>query len=100
VFRGQGSVKFSIQEQLLRRNVKRSRGGLVFRTHRLVYHSTLGSRVIKKSSVFRGQDSEAVFWTAELVRCIGVSFSCVRAPVYLIQRLGFRVWGLGFRVWG
>jgi len=24
------------------------RGGLVFKAHRLVYHSTLGSRVIKK----------------------------------------------------
>jgi len=28
--------------------VKRFRGGLVFKAHRLVYHSTLGSRVIKK----------------------------------------------------
>jgi len=26
----------------------RHRGGLVFKTHRLVYHSTLGLRVIKK----------------------------------------------------
>jgi len=25
-----------------------ARGGLVFKAHRLVYHSTLGSRVIKK----------------------------------------------------
>jgi len=30
------------------RNVKRFRGGLVLKAHRLVYHSTLGSRVIKK----------------------------------------------------
>jgi len=29
-------------------NVKRFRGGLVFKAHRLVYHSTLGWRVIKK----------------------------------------------------
>jgi len=28
--------------------VKRFRGGLVFKAHRLVYHSTPGSRVIKK----------------------------------------------------
>ena len=35
-------------EQLLRRNVKPFRGGLVFKAHRLVYHSTLGLRVIKK----------------------------------------------------
>ena len=29
-------------------NVQWFRGGLVFKAHRLVYHSTLGSRVIKK----------------------------------------------------
>ena len=33
---------------LLGKNVKRFRGGLVFKAHRLVYHSTLGLRVIKK----------------------------------------------------
>ena len=32
----------------LRRNVKRFRGRLVFKTHRRVYHSTLGSSVTKK----------------------------------------------------
>jgi len=35
------------KEQLRHRNVQRFRGGLVFKAHRLVYHSTLG-RVIKK----------------------------------------------------
>jgi len=30
------------------RNVQRFRGGLVFKAHRLLYHATLGSRVIKK----------------------------------------------------
>ena len=29
-------------------NVKRFRGGLVFKAHTLVYHSTLGWRVIKR----------------------------------------------------
>jgi len=33
---------------LLHSNVQRFRGGLVFKAHRLVYHSTLGLRVIKK----------------------------------------------------
>ena len=33
---------------LLRRNVKRFWGGLVFRAHGLVYHSALGSMVRKK----------------------------------------------------
>jgi len=30
--------------------VKRFRGGLVFKAHRLLYHSTLGLRVIKKKT--------------------------------------------------
>jgi len=30
------------------RHVKRFRGGLVFKAHRWLYHSTLGSGVIKK----------------------------------------------------
>ena len=33
------------------RNVKRFRGGLVFNAHRLVYHSTVGLRVIKRRKV-------------------------------------------------
>ena len=35
-------------EQRRRRNVKRFRGGLAFKAHRHLYHSTRGSRVIKK----------------------------------------------------
>ena len=33
---------------IFRRDVERFRTGLVFKAHRLVYRSTLGSRVIKK----------------------------------------------------
>jgi len=36
--------------------VQRFRGGLVFKAHRLLYHSTLGSRVIKK----KGTDLEVI----------------------------------------
>ena len=36
------------QEQALYMNVQRFRGGLVFKAHELLYHSTLGSRVLKK----------------------------------------------------
>ena len=39
---------FSAVLHLLDRNVNRFRGGLVFKAHRLLYHSTLGLRVIKK----------------------------------------------------
>jgi len=37
--------------QLLHRNEQRFRGGLVFKAHRLLYHSTLGLREIKKKKV-------------------------------------------------
>ena len=37
-----------LRGQLLYRNVQRFRGGLVFKAHRRLYHSTLGLRVIKK----------------------------------------------------
>ena len=33
---------------LLHINVQRFRGGLVFKAHRLLYHSTLGFRVLEK----------------------------------------------------
>ena len=36
---------------------KRFRGGLVFKAHKLVYHSTLGSRVITKVTAEMGGDS-------------------------------------------
>jgi len=37
-----------IQEQPLHRNVQRFRVGHVFKAHGLLYHSTLGLRIIKK----------------------------------------------------
>ena len=46
-----GAVRRSIPvlKQPLYINVERFRGGLVFKAHTLVYHSTLGLRVTKKS---------------------------------------------------
>ena len=41
-------VRDGHSEQLLHRNVQRFRGGLVFKAHRLLHHSTLALRVIKK----------------------------------------------------
>ena len=40
----------------LSRNVKRFRGGLIFKAHRLLYHSTPGLRVIKKKKTLRVTD--------------------------------------------
>ena len=39
------------RDELLHRDVRWFQGGLVFKANRLVYHSTLGSRVIKKNQV-------------------------------------------------
>ena len=40
-------------QQLLHINVQRLRGGLVFKAHRLLYHSTLGLRVVKQKKKFQ-----------------------------------------------
>ena len=50
-FKSDDEVPFyprGLPEQPLSKTVKRFRGGLVFKAHRLLYHSTLGLRVIKK----------------------------------------------------
>jgi len=39
--------------------VKRFRGGLVFKAHRLLYHSTLGLRVIKNKKRRRVENQSA-----------------------------------------
>ena len=43
-------LTFSVQP--LHRNVQRFRGGLVLKAHRLLYHSMLGLRVIKKEKEY------------------------------------------------
>ena len=55
-------------EQLLRRNVKRFRGGLVLKAHRLVYHSTLGLSVIKKKTKSEGGTRGELVEEEELLR--------------------------------
>jgi len=41
---------FRVEEQVPCRNVQRFRGGLVIKAHGLLYHSTLGLRLIKKKT--------------------------------------------------
>ena len=45
------------REQLFRKRMKRFLGGLVFKAHRLVFHSTLGWRVTKKKIKCRPYDN-------------------------------------------
>jgi len=63
--------------------VKRFRGGLVFKAHRLVYRSTLGLRVIKKKKNHQG-----------LVRLDAKEFSDhVRGEVFLLDHVRAPVQG-------
>jgi len=71
------------REQLLSRNVKRFRGGLVFKAHRLLYHSTLGLKVIKKKKKDgrrergeeRGEERRGLVWFAPRQRSAEVSLT-------------------------
>ena len=49
------TAQFPIQGQLLRRKVKRFQGGLMFKAHRLVYHSNLGWRVMNDNKLKRSR---------------------------------------------
>ena len=75
-----------IEEQLLRRDVKRFRGGLVFKAHRLVYHSTLAWRVIKKKK--KGEGFTLRMWCR------------LESTDLHLHSAGLRVEGLGLRVEG
>ena len=62
------------QEQLLHRNVQRFRGGLVFKAHRHLYHSTLGLRVIKKRKEKEGHIRDGITWVGRgiLEKCCSI----------------------------
>ena len=90
---GGTKVDFGIT-QLLRRNVRRFQGGLVFKADRLLYHSTLGSRVTKKKGE---EQEEAPESRAEYLEGDPQPVGPARLGV---GRLGFGVWGLGFGVLG
>ena len=74
----------------VRRNVKQFRGGLVFKAHTLLYHSTLGWRVIKKKKGVR--DVAEVGDESVREKC---SVFCFRVSGFRIR--GFASRGLGFR---
>ena len=60
--------------------MERFRGGLVFKAHRLLYHSTLGARVIKRGAVLHAADEPRLvlgFQRSVLIRQrnrLGVAF--------------------------
>ena len=77
--------------RLLRRNVKRFRGGLVFKAHGLFYHPTPDSRVIKKKAEKEGRLTGSCPRRRGSTRPPGTC--CSR-----VHFLGLRVEGFGFRI--
>ena len=64
-------------------NVKRSRGGLVFKAHRLLHHSTLGLRVIKKKKKKKSTDLR-VGGAHRVAADLGALFhSCAPPHIYI-----------------
>ena len=70
---------FAYGEQLLNRNVQRFRGGLVFEAHRLVNHSTLGLRIIKKKYL-RTEHLLSISEPHDLFHEVRPQLHCCRAP--------------------
>ena len=54
---------------------ERFRGGLVFKAHRVLYHATLGSRVLKKKEKVRGWEVGLLLPPNLLFRAPGQSSS-------------------------
>ena len=75
--------------------MERFQEGLVFKAHRLLYHSALGLRIIKKQKKF----NFAAMSNSALFRVWG-SGSRVQGSGLRVQGRGFRVQGSGFRVQG
>ena len=69
---------------LLHRNVQRFRGGLVFKAHRLLYHSTLSLRVIKKK---KKTATCAAFLASRLPRSKSTATQVDRGSTFAPRRL-------------
>ena len=89
----------------------RFRGGLVFKAHRLVYHSTLGWGAIEKrrrrtvtatNEPFREKLAARAIDATRVTTWFRVqgSGSRVQGSGFRVQGSGFRVQGSGFRVQG
>ena len=112
-------LRTRLQEHLLRGIVKQLRRGLVVKAHRLLYHSTLVSRRVKKTTltVTSRYDTLVASSVCELLtgprfihhirtRHTGHAPNCwhdTLARPYLLKRhpphLRGRVQGLGLRIW-
>ena len=79
-----------ILEQLLRRNVNRFRGGLVFKAHRLVYDSTLGLRVVKKKDAGNdggderyGGRSSSLLYYSQACKSMSLKYEPSSEPIHI-----------------
>ena len=81
--------------------MKRFRGGIVFEAHRLVYHSTLGLRVIKKKREDPTADLSLQGLLSEVQGSAGLATClCAERHGLLQQVVAPLLWGWGFRVYG
>jgi len=83
-------LRFDLRRGLLPPvHILRFRGGLVFKAHRHLYHSTLGSRVIKKKKI--NSPASAVELLVQFYRCI-VSCTVSRTGLQLGVQLVVQVY--------
>ena len=75
--------------------MKQFRGGLVFKAHRLWYHSTLGSRVIKEKKEEEGGRRTSKPSPVELF-LVFCSTTCPQAEGFRFRASSFGFWILGF----
>jgi len=81
-------------------DVKRFRGGLVFKAHVLLHHSTLGLRVIKKKKKMSGFMLHlTVFHASPEIVSLEALCVCEMECPQLFEPC-VRGSGFGFRVWG
>jgi len=79
--------------------VQRFRGGLAFKAHRLLYHSTLGLRVIEKKkrvgSFGGGRARDAKPWPRREVNLVTKINLVAKVKLVAQQPSKLVVWGLG-----
>ena len=80
------AARLQISEQLLSRNVERFRGGLALKAHGLLYHSALGSRVIKKKDGDLGAIVRDRPLQVALVRLLSVALAPGERPLQSMRK--------------
>ena len=95
---GAEGARVWVPTELCSRNVERFRGGLVFQAHRLFYHSSLGSRVIKKKRRYRRTRRRVRFLKDLEITLVAYILSKTQSSIhslYVFLIMAFRTGGHG-----